>query len=393
MDSLYHYCQGESHKATNKPCQDCAYAEHSDSLSMAIVSDGHGGARYFRSDRGSRFAVEIAADSLRQFVEAMKEQRLFSGQPFTAYGIDLPVEAQKDKVLNSLKWLMASIISKWNNRIAEDAESTPLTDWERQNVEEKYRNEFEENVGSGNGTFEKTYGCTLMAFVRTPGYWFAFQIGDGKAVFFNVAGGKLAPAQPIPWDERCFLNKTTSICDSDAANEFRFCYEADGSFPIAVFLGSDGIDDTFGDGNLLTDFYIRIFKEIAFKGRDKTLDALKKDLPKISKVGSKDDMSVACVYEDSNMKQNYLIIAEWSLQNLDEQAKTLNDQMAVLKAKIEAYGDEEKLDQNGRINLDYAKKELERAEAKLVKVKNMRHGLKSVAGKLRVQLKSKHLKH
>ncbi|WP_338137388.1 protein phosphatase 2C domain-containing protein [Phocaeicola vulgatus] len=52
MDSIYSFCEGESHRLCNKPCQDYAYADSSEGLSMAIVSDGHGGERYFRSDIG-----------------------------------------------------------------------------------------------------------------------------------------------------------------------------------------------------------------------------------------------------------------------------------------------------------------------------------------------------
>ena len=53
MNCIEQHCQGESHKSNNKPCQDCAYAESSDLLSMAIVCDGHGGERYFRSHYGA----------------------------------------------------------------------------------------------------------------------------------------------------------------------------------------------------------------------------------------------------------------------------------------------------------------------------------------------------
>ena len=41
MNCIEQHCQGESHKSNNKPCQDCAFAESNDLLSMAIVCDGH----------------------------------------------------------------------------------------------------------------------------------------------------------------------------------------------------------------------------------------------------------------------------------------------------------------------------------------------------------------
>ena len=91
-------------------------------------------------------------------------------------------------------------------------------------------------------------------------YWFAFQIGDGKCVFLTQSNGKIECNKSIPWDERCFLNKTTSLCDSQAIDGFRFCYQGDGNFPMAVFLGSDGLDDTYGDEEGLYNFYIELYK-------------------------------------------------------------------------------------------------------------------------------------
>lgn len=62
---------------------------------------------------------------------------------------------------------------------------------------------------------EKIYGCTLMAYVRTNKYWFAFHLGDGKMISFDE---EAQWKEPVLWDDRCFLNKTTSICDADARN-------------------------------------------------------------------------------------------------------------------------------------------------------------------------------
>ena len=87
MDSIYSFCEGESHRLCNKPCQDYAYADSSEGLSMAIVSDGHGGERYFRSDIGSKFIVNIAKEAIRSFVETVTKERqsVFHGEPFTQY--------------------------------------------------------------------------------------------------------------------------------------------------------------------------------------------------------------------------------------------------------------------------------------------------------------------
>ena len=233
MNSIFHFCQGESHKSTNKPCQDCAYAESSEELSMAIVSDGHGGERYFRSQYGSEMVVNITKEAIRSFVDNMElssftpksSRSVFDDKHFTAYSSAMEGEQlEHTNAHKALTWLFSHIITQWNQAIAEHARNNDLSEWEEEHVEQKYKDEFRAMRASEDATFEKTYGCTLMAYVQTPGYWFAFHLGDGKCVFMRISDNQeLICEQPIPWDEKCFLNKTTSLCDSNALNEVRYC--------------------------------------------------------------------------------------------------------------------------------------------------------------------------
>ena len=151
MNCIEQHCQGESHKSNNKPCQDCAFAESNDLLSMAIVCDGHGGERYFRSHYGAEFATEITQKAITEFVKNMADstftlsegKSVFDGASFTAYSAATATDEQMEsRAHKSLKWLFSSIISQWNEKIAKHAKETELTDWELSNVDEKYRNEF-----------------------------------------------------------------------------------------------------------------------------------------------------------------------------------------------------------------------------------------------------------
>lgn len=348
MDSIFHYCQGFSHISADKPCQDCAYAESNGSVSMAIVSDGHGGDRYFRSDVGSKLLVDITAEALRQFANLGGGlgdiPLLTSAEPDYRYG--------QNVVDHKLRWLFSSIIAQWNAAIERHYEETPLSEWEITHVDEKYRNEF-----LTAKSHEKTYGCTLMAYLRTWGYWIAFQIGDGKLLILERKDGNLVFSQPVPWDEKCFLNKTTSICDSNALEEFRYCYCSDETFPEAVFLGSDGLDDTYGDGSLLENFYMNVLLEIA-RGKEKACSVLERDLPEISKRGSKDDMSIAVVYDDAT-------VVETALEILDMQIQRNIGQRADLEAKLhslsdKSIGDTANLNDSQRIEQEYLRKDIEK---------------------------------
>ena len=113
--------------------------------------------------------------------------------------------------------------------------------------------------------------------------------------------------------EKEFLNKTTSICDSSAIDEFRYCYEGNGQVPIAVILGSDGIDDSFGSEENQANFYVQILKSIAKSGLDATLSEIETTLPQLSKIGSQDDMSIAMIYDSDKVKSTTPKMIEWQV--------------------------------------------------------------------------------
>ena len=238
--------RGASHIESGKECQDNSltltltdsYAE----ISVAVVSDGHGGEKYKRSAEGSYAACAVAAQVLMDFAQR-------SG----IYDVK-----QIDKVVKQN--LVNSIIAHWC-----------------------------EIVGHGNNDVHQ-FGCTLIAYLQTPTYWLALQIGDGRLAILKPSGKWM---QPIPWDDRCILNFTTSMCDEDAAGEFRFA--VGNRRPRAVFIGSDGIDGTFGTGAKLYNFYNRIIKSIRDDGLEEVTEQLPEVLFHYSEIGSKDDMSVAAV--------------------------------------------------------------------------------------------------
>lgn len=247
MKAIFSRCKGASHEVSGKVCQDYCQAEVTDSYTIGVVSDGHGGDRYFRSDVGSKSAVEATLECVREFVQSADES-LFSGAPLTQCGT---VAAEREKNGSGIgderyalfRQLFSSIICKWHERILEDAKR-PATPEEREKLPEQVA-AFENTDSEGHRIgIEKTYGCTLMCFARTRTYWFAFHIGDGKCVALSVDSGRIESSEPVPWDEKCFRNVTTSLCDPEALDKFRYCYGGKDTLPLAVFLGSDGIDDS-----------------------------------------------------------------------------------------------------------------------------------------------------
>lgn len=299
------HCQGENHKSSGKPCQDYSFSLVQDDYALAVVSDGHGGERYFRSDIGSMLAVEVTVKCVTEFAKNFSADT-YSEKPLTAIGIGEPG-------LSILGQLTGSIIVGWRNAVKEHVVTHPLTKAERLIAEPKDEHEW-----------EKAYGCTLIVTLRTSHYWLAFQIGDGKSVAIGDDG---IPYEPVPWDDRCFLNRTTSICDATAANEFRYCIGGNDTAPVAIFLGSDGIDDSFGEEENLYNFYVQLAKSFAKDGYDVTTADLEATLPILSKRGSQDDMSVAGWY-DERLAGMITQLSSWQTQRLMAKQESLIGKIA-----------------------------------------------------------------
>ena len=352
------HCQGESHKATDKVCQDYSYSYVDDNgLAIAIVCDGHGGKHYFRSDVGARYATEIIAANVRAFVENVDETMLV-GQPFTQQAtVQSDIARQdfrKEKPIDkAFRQLFASIIGQWQQHIEQHAAANPLTEKENTQVEEQYRKEFLSGY-----KLEKIYGCTLMACVITPRYWFAFHLGDGKMVSFDE---EAQWKEPVLWDDNCFLNRTTSICDADALNEFRYTYQGDGGFPIAVFLGSDGMDDSFGEENNLVNFYVKVAKSLVTNGHDATFADIQDSLPVLSKRGSQDDMSVACLDNEARLETAMPKFILWQIAVTKAEILAVNRKIEDAKdrrCRLELKGGRAEKDQ---IELRYAQNDITRS--------------------------------
>ena len=322
MEAIQSYCIGESHKDAGKPRQDCSLAESAGLFTIGVICDGHGGERYFRSDVGARAASAAARKCAEEFVRNADES-LFRDAPFTQFGT-AAAEAEKKKSGRSdvrdamFRQLFASIIFDWRKNVESHARANPVSDNERKKVPQEHIEAFEKTDGDGNRTgIEKTYGCTLICFVQTKSYWFAFHIGDGKCISFSAdKDGHISWEEPVPEDRECFLNTTTSICDANAINEFRYCYGGRSTFPLAVFLGSDGIDDSFGEDSNLANFYVQILKKIVRSSPDEAKSELDSTLPELSVHGSKDDKSVVCCFDEERLKPLENGLVEWQCKNV-----------------------------------------------------------------------------
>ncbi len=288
--------QGESHKRKELetpgrffPCQDNSdddiYKKTQD-FPVAVVSlaDGHGSPAYFRSKTGSKKAIELGNYA----------QKVFSEEVIKNYLSDKNVVKEEFS-----KAYMRNFAHAWKVGIEKDLFRNPITEEEKEFLKKEdihalqnYLTAIEEK------DFEKLlpiYGTTLCSAMVIPKVgFFAMQLGDGNiAVKFKDKPFITAVAE----DKNCFLNQTTSLCDENSQNEIRFY--ASQRIPECVFCCSDGFENSFKDEAQLMGVYDKVYGLFkSYEGDEITkknlaLEELRDWLPKLSKKGSGDDISLA----------------------------------------------------------------------------------------------------
>lgn len=269
---MKHYqviCQsvrGASHIQHGTPKQDAAGILRLDGRIVGAVSDGHGDPRCMRSQVGSRLAVDIALALLRDWD---------------------PKDANDAHVAA----LARDIAGRWTRAVEAHFQENPLTEAELANA-----GNLRAHYAQGR-YITHIYGATLIALLRWEDGLLLLQKGDGHAVIIDRNG--VMDDQVIPWDERCYLNVTTSLCDADAPDTFthRLLRGEDLESIAAVLLGSDGVEDSFSDRDLMGAYYGLLAVECAENGEAATEAAMLGDLAEMSRYGSKDDISVAGVID------------------------------------------------------------------------------------------------
>ena len=272
---------GYNHTRINKVCEDASDFYDDEKMHICVVADGHGSDNYPRTEFGSKFAVDAAIKNVIEFVNTAEKSQVIN-------------DAENN--FERMNQLAKSILRSWYESVEEDYNKKPFTEKELEKVSDKYKNRYlSENIEERK--VEKAYGCTLIIYVITDDYSFGMQIGDGKCVLIDENGQFL---EPIPWDDDCQLNVTTSICDDDAIDEFRF-YISD-KMPTAVFIGSDGIDDSYANKEELYALYRSILKIFIEYGDEVGKSEIREYLPVLTKRGSGDDVSMGLIINQKRAK-------------------------------------------------------------------------------------------
>jgi serine/threonine protein phosphatase PrpC len=269
---------GESHKEKDLPCQDAVFYKQYSNRGIIAVADGHGSEKHFRSGIGSACAVEIASKTIFEFIQLLKENKSTIKGIFNAKRlISLPSETQ-------IKKLERSIITRWRSAVLEHFCENPLNEAELELCDKLKLDGTDEN------TQVRFYGTTLLAALLKKEFWFVIQIGDGKCVIVDEQG---KASFPVKDDEALGFGKTTSLCDSNAAENFReICKRT----PLkGITLATDGVTDSFIPDAYL-EFHEKLYTDFC---RDPKMasEGVEKGIGVWAANGSRDDAAMAGIFE------------------------------------------------------------------------------------------------
>ena len=298
--------KGASHIISGLACQDYCLIKETKRGKLFALSDGHGNPNFFRSDIGARLICEIAVEILDGFADDIYSEAL--------------LEAFFKKPQKFFERISVGIIGKWLCAVEKDATEKEFSE-EELAVADKYGDCYRQGKNP-----EYAYGCTLIAGVLTKDFLLLVQQGDGRCVVFDGEG---RASQPVPWDERCIGNITTSCCDEDAFSSCRFSViDLKEQSVIACMAATDGLVDSFPSMKSLYSYMRLCVKDICEKGRQSFEKEMKKSLTELSESGSTDDITI-CGFIDienaSSVTDKFIKMNE---------ASALEDELRATEEKI-----------------------------------------------------------
>lgn len=265
LEGFSYSVMGASHEKRGIVCQDASAYKVGDGFAAAVVADGHGGKKYFRSNVGSQCAVEAALETIEHFYADPDE-------------FDKQFRTDHKRLVKRIE---KYAIMLWDDKILSHLNSHPLTSEE---LNKFSYDEFEEIPP------ESYYGTTMVCAVIARGYSWGFQIGDGSLVAVFEDG---ETSMIMDYEESNPANITSSLCNANASDMFDAFYVE--KRPVAIIVSTDGLYTSFGSDSDFLDYHTIIAGQLARP--EAFLDSLQNNMKKRSHYGTEDDISVSCIYD------------------------------------------------------------------------------------------------
>jgi serine/threonine protein phosphatase PrpC len=285
--------RGSSHERSGLPNQDAIdwWPKTGQGSSLIVaVADGHGSAKCFRSDRGSRIAVEVAITQICQFFQLQKKQSGWGGRSISQW-LAKPELIQQD--------LPQQIVSLWQEQVAQEILLQPFLDHELATLATK---ESEQSILKVQQQPSLAYGATLLAVCVTEAFSLYLQLGDGDILCVDGQG---QATRALPKDPRMIANETTSLCGEASWRDLHVrLVPANEDSTMLILLSTDGYANAFTSE---ADF-LKIGPDYLQMIQAQRLEVVLKQLPLIlqdaSRQGSGDDITLGIIQRQIKNNHN-----------------------------------------------------------------------------------------
>jgi serine/threonine protein phosphatase PrpC len=267
--------RGATHRRSGTPNQDAILLVRESSVGLPLilsVSDGHGSDKCFRSDRGSRFAVAVGAELMREI-----------------FGNGRAAEAPLPDAKTG-EALAAEFARRWNAAVDADLAREPLKAEELDRLEAKDGARARKMVEANR---RLAYGATTLTVGLTDSFAAYLQLGDGEIITVSETG---EVARPLPEDARLLANETTSLCSDAAARDFRFaCLPLTDPPPALILVTTDGYANSFADDAGFLKVGSDLLSMLRADGFDAVNRSVKGWLEEATRIGSGDDCTLGVI--------------------------------------------------------------------------------------------------
>jgi serine/threonine protein phosphatase PrpC len=311
--------RGASHVRSGLPNQDAIrwFPESGIGLPLILaVSDGHGSAKSFRSDRGSRFAVETAIKVIQEFF-------------LSSQSSDINFSALKDA---AQRLLPPRLVNEWRKAVNKDlglsendeeklTNKPNFTDEEKQILVDK---DGEAAWQAVENNYFLAYGATVLAVLVTEFFIVYIQLGDGDILEVDSKGNT---TRPLERDPNLIANETTSLCMNKAWNEFQvhikpYPQGTPKEIPALILVSTDGYSNSFSTDEgffKIGQDYRQMFKSNLTEEVRQKLEGF---LQETSEKGSGDDITLGMIKRLETDDRDYLTDR---VEDLDRQVTVVKE--------------------------------------------------------------------
>ena len=266
--------RGKSHDDSGKPMQDYSLAVRCEDFSIAVVCDGHGANKHFRSDIGSKLCAEVVKEQLIAFYDRNPSYEVLMQ--------DFEAKAERLKL---------SIVSHWQARLKEYTDANPFTDdeWKCASPNLAFRKEYD---------IAQPYGTTLLTALVTRDYYLVLMLGDGAIVKINAKTmkGEIVTFEGKNMYEDQPHSATDSLCSEESFyTTFHTVKKLDSEEGAVAFgLCSDGFSEAFFTDEEVAHRLTNILNFYAEEGLEASAEPIENLMNEVSRRSiAKDDISIA----------------------------------------------------------------------------------------------------